>query len=218
MRMRSGWNAADSSSSSVRPRPRKTLRRRGGGNCRAGSCAMRWLRLVYGLRICADFLLRRRIWARIAARWIRRDADAAEESLTEARRRGGGAAAREQVRCRCCGGVSHGGTEARRGSCALDQARCGCCGEVSHGGTEARRGSCRAGSGAMPWLRLVYELRICADLRGGAEGGCRADSCAMPWRRLVYELRISRICAEAQRGSCRADSCAMRRRQLFFCV
>ena len=36
---------------------------------------------------------------------------------------------------------------------------------------------------------------------GGAEGELRAGSGAMRWLRLVYELRISRICAEAQRGA-----------------
>ena len=84
-----------------------------------------------------------------------------------------------------------------------------------HGGAE---GELRAGSGAMRRLRLVYELRICADLHGGVEGELRAGSGAMRWRRLVYELRISRICAEAQRGAAARIHARCGGGDYFFCV
>ena len=186
MRMRSGWNAADSSSSSSSsseehhrgtearkelPRGkamwmlRKSLTEGAGGELRADSCAMRRLLLVYGLRICADFLFRRRIWARIAARWISA-MRMLRRSLMEARAEGS-----------CCvgtGAMQTSGARRRRGSCAGSGARM-----LRRSLTEARRRG-GAARGIMRDAEAATGLWA-TDLRGfpASQAHMGADCCAL---------------------------------------
>ncbi len=172
--MRSGWNAADSSSSSSS----SSEEHHRGTEARKGELP----------------------------RGSMRDADAAEESLTEARGGGGGAARGFMRDAEAATGLwatdmrGFPASQAHMGAvcCALDQARCGCCGGVSHGGTEARRGSCRAGTGALQMLRRSLSRR-----HGGAEGELRAGSGAMRMLRRSLSRRHGGAEGELPRGSMR---------------
>ena len=143
-----------------------------GGNCRAGSCAMRWLRLVfsYGLRGFARRAARGSMRDTVAAtvffdrmtglqdfvdgvpgrelpRGIMCDAVAAEEFRTEARRhRGAGRGDSGSMQCRYCRSqASIGGDGGALGAMGVEYQGC------SRAGAQARIGS-------REWTRIHAKL------------------------------------------------------------